>query len=91
MRYIPIDDITFTDANGTSYNIKDTRPIPSYTTRFVQQVTVKDRVDEIAGRDEAFGDGGEADAWKIYDYNILPLLEHCFVLGTAVKELKIPR
>lgn len=91
MRYIPIDDVAFTDANGTSYTIKDTRPIPSYTTKLVLPVSELDRVDEIAGREDAFGDGGEADAFKIYDHNITPLLEHCFVLGTAVKSLKIPR
>lgn len=91
MRYLPIDDVVFADANGASYTIKDTRPIPTYTTRFVQAVTERDRVDEIAGRDEVFGDGGEASSFKIYDHNIRPLLEHNFVLGTAVKELKIPR
>ena len=89
MRYIGIDTISFTDVNGIQYPIKDIRPIPIYKTLLTVDVKESDKIDEIASRDVVYGAGGEDQSYKIYDHNIVFLVEAGFDMS-KIKTLKIP-
>ena len=75
MRYVQIDTISFTDATGRTVPIKDIRPIPSYTIKTKVFVTEKDRLDEIASRQDVYKEGGYRNAYKLFDANVVRLVE----------------
>jgi len=85
MRYIQINNISFTDVNGKRYAIKDIRPIPEYVKLKTIDITEKDAIDEIAEREY----GSEDQGYKIYDMNIVKLLEVDFDL-IRMKRIEVP-
>ena len=89
MRYVQIDTISFTDINGNQYAIKDIRPIPTYTTLTEVSIKEGDTIDEIATRDKVYRAGSEDLSYKIYDHNIVALVDSRFDLG-KIKTLRIP-
>lgn len=89
MRDLAVDNIIFTDKNGKSYEIKDIRPIPSYTVLTKINVSGELFFDEIASREEIYGEGKEDLAYKIFDANVRSIIEANFNT-TKIKELIIP-
>jgi hypothetical protein len=89
MRYQTIENITFVDINGISYNIKDMREYPEYTTKVIVKTSENDFIDEIATRKEIYGDNNENVSYKIYDHNIVKLREANWEMSN-IKELNIP-
>ena len=88
MRYMDIDTITFEDANGISYPIKDTRPIPSLPVIFTITKNENEFIDEIATRDDIYGTNREGDSFKVYDANAIKMVEKRFDF-TKIKRLKV--
>lgn len=88
-RYISVDTITFTNKNGNSFPVKDTRPISEQTINQEIDVTRGDLLDEIASRKEVFGDNGEVQTWRLFDANIVELTENGFEINN-IKKLKVP-
>ena len=89
MRYETVDTIPFTNHNNKTYSIKDRREYPDYEKLLSVVITNDDKIDELASRNEAYGDGGEDKSYKIVDYNIVNLFEADFSLS-KINSLEIP-
>lgn len=89
MRFVNIDTVVFTDINGNNYSVKDFRTLPSYQTAFVLPINSSDMIDEIASRDEVYGEFAEDQCYKIFEANVLKLTEYDFNLS-QLRELIIP-
>lgn len=89
MRYNNIDIISFTNNNGDSFPIKDIRPIPSEPISF-SVVPVGDvDIDEIASRKNVYGDLAEDQSYRIFDANVVELVENEFD-ASKLSEISIP-
>jgi hypothetical protein len=89
MRYFDVDTISFETDVGDKVAIKDMREYPEYTTAKKIKIRADDRPDEIATRNDVFGDDAEGDTYKIIDHNIADLFDACFDLS-KLKQLRIP-
>jgi len=89
MRYESIDTISFTNHNNRIVAIKDKREYPAYEKLINIVTNADDKVDEIASRYEAYGDGGEDQSYKIVDYNIITIFETDFDMS-KIKSLGVP-
>ena len=88
-RYLNVDTLSFTNYHGNTFPVKDIREIPSENIAFEIDVEENTLLDEIASRQEVFGDFGEQQSYRIFDLNIEILTEANFDL-TNIKRLKIP-
>ena len=89
MRYNSIDNITFTDYNGDSFLLKDIRPIPNEAISFSINPSGDIDLDEVASRKEVYGDLAEDQSYRIFDANIVKLVENDFN-NKMLNEIKIP-
>jgi len=89
MRYEAIDSIIFTDINGIATTIKDMREYPDYQTFVKINLKNGDEIDEIASRQDIYGNEGEGESFKIVDNNIIKLFEADFNLE-ELNKLDIP-
>jgi translation elongation factor P/translation initiation factor 5A len=89
LRYLRVETISFTDSNGRTYPIKDTRTFEEYTIRKRIEVTERDKLDEIASRVDVYGIGGYTDSYKLFDQNRVQLVDHALALD-RIKTLEIP-
>jgi hypothetical protein len=89
MRYFEVDTVSFTNDFGNSFAIKDMREYTKQSRASTVTLRTGDRADEIATRQEYFGDGAEGDTYKIIDLNIVALFESNFDLS-KLKTLEIP-
>jgi hypothetical protein len=89
MRYTNIETITFTDIDGKSTAVKDMRLIPPQTIVKTISVIGSIELDEIASRKDIYGDGGENLSYKIFEANLLEIVERRFDLS-RIRSLKIP-
>jgi hypothetical protein len=88
-RYINVETITFTNIDGNSYPVKDTREISVQTINQEIDVDKGDLLDEIASRNEVFGANGEIQTWRLFEANIITLTENNFQIEN-IKKLKVP-
>jgi len=88
-RYINVDTITFTDVNGNSYPVKDTREISNQVLSFEIDKKENDLLDEVVSRRNVYGDFGEMQSWRAFDLNIVKLTESNFDM-TNINKIKIP-
>jgi hypothetical protein len=89
MRYIPVDTESFTNAQGKTVNIKTMREYPSYEVRTTIKVKSEDKLDEIATRQEVFGEGNELLSYKLFELNRVVLMEKRFDMN-KIGKLEIP-
>ena len=87
MRYVAVENITFTDWDGKKIVVKDMRKYPDYITAFSMNVQDTDRIDEIATRQDIYGRDSEMDVYKIFDHNRVSIVDNRYSLN---KKLKIP-
>lgn len=90
MRYELVDDIVFTDINGNETTIKDMREYEDQIIIASFNILDSRFIDEIATRQEFYGEASEFEAYKIVDQNIIKLFESDFDL-TKLKKLDIPQ
>jgi len=89
-RYIGQETITFTTKDGQKIPLKNFREIPIYnTSQTINDLPEKVELDEIATREEVFGNEAEFLAYFIFDHNIEKIMESKFDLSN-LKEIKIP-
>lgn len=88
-RYTTTDLITFTNYNGKTFQVRDIRLIPEYTTLIKYQYQQNEFFDEIMSRPEYYGDGNENLAYAMTEANKEVIVENNFDL-TTVRELIIP-
>jgi hypothetical protein len=89
MRYETVENITFTDVNRKSRIIKDMREYETQNIVAAVNVLNSRFIDEIATREEIYGDGSEFEIYKIVDQNIVKLFDARFNLE-KIKKLEIP-
>ena len=89
MRFLDVPIVSFTAANGKSYQVRDRRPITVYDTAFDMDVSNRDMLDEIASRREVWGANSEGLAYAIFDNNIEKLVELNFDMS-QIRTLHIP-
>lgn len=89
MRYINEDDFVWTDGDNVTHKLKFFRTIPSYDSMKKITTTAFDMLDEIASRQEIYGDGGELDTYKLIEANRTKLIESGFDMA-KIKTLEIP-
>ena len=89
VRDYDLDDIVFTAYDGKTYTIKDMREYPPYQLWFQMNVDGGVELDEIASRNEIYGEGGESEYYKIAEFNKEALFDSKFDLRN-MKTIDIP-
>ena len=89
MRYNNIDTIVFEAINGKSYSVKDMREIPVETIKKSIDYTAINTLDEVATRNEVFGEYAEDQTYRIFEANVVEIFDARFDM-TKIKRLKIP-
>lgn len=89
MRYFNIETISFTNKNGVTVPIKDKRPIPNDQISFEVGINTDADLDEVASRSDVFGEDFEDQAYRIFDANIVEIVENNYDLS-KIRKLKIP-
>ena len=88
-RYNDIDTISFTNKDGNSFPVKDIRPIPSESIELSVPVAGDIFIDEVVSRSDIYGDLAEDQTYRVFDANIVKLVESDFNISALV-ELKVP-
>ena len=89
MRYVTVPTISFTGANGVTLPVKDLREIPAYDTSRTINVTSEVSYDELASRRSVYGDGGEGLSYRLWEANIVALVDLGFDVA-ALPRVGIP-
>lgn len=89
MRYFREPDVVFTNANGVSVTLKETRELEELETATEIEVHENDMLDEIATKRDVYGENAEALVYKLFDANAVEIIESGYNLG-RVGKLKIP-
>lgn len=89
MRYNDIANIEFTNSNNKTFKIKDRRPIPKYTIVTRIKKNKNELGDEIAIKRNIFGEGSESLTYRIYEANIIKLIENRFDFE-KLRDINIP-
>lgn len=90
MRYSEADDVSFTDSYGETVNIKAILPVAGRATTFVTvDCESGTSLEEIASRENMYGTGSESLGYKIFDENIISIVEARFDLS-KIKKLRVP-
>lgn len=90
MRYNNAANVSFTDADGNTVSIKEILPVTEKATSFMKvECDSSSSLDEIASRDAIYGSGSESSAYKIFDENIIELVDAHFDLG-KLRTLRVP-
>jgi len=82
----------FVDWNGTSWTVKDIREIPTdYALAKTVQINGSSTfLDEIASRNDVYGEGHEDQGYQIFDFNIEAIADNSFDFRN-MKRLFIPQ
>lgn len=90
MRYLGSSTNAFKDASGMTVSLYDPLPIAPRATSFV---TVECRgdvaLDEVATRQDAYGEGQEASSYRVFDENVVEIFEARLDVG-SVCNLRVP-
>ena len=89
MRYQLVDIIVFRNTQGKSITIRSMREYPEYTDSMNIKVRSDDEIDEIASRQEIYGDEGEMESYKIFDANIINIFDAGFDIS-KLNKVRIP-
>jgi hypothetical protein len=86
-----IKDISFTDANGRTYLIKDMKDYTAlnYQQWFIYNLKQGEDLDAIAARNDVYREGAESNFYKILEYNAQALCNVNFDI-TKLKTINIP-
>lgn len=89
MRYINIGTVSFTNKNGITVPVKEIRPIPEEPILFELKISNDAELDEIASRSDVYGEDFEDQAFRIFDANIVAIVENGYDLS-KIRKLGIP-
>lgn len=90
MRYNNAANVSFTDADGNTVSIKEILPVTPRADSFMKvECDSSSSLDEIASRDAIYGEGSESSAYKIFDENIVELVDAHFDLG-LLRSVRVP-
>lgn len=89
MRYFNIDTVSFTNKQGITAPIKEKRPIPKEEISSVISIYENAELDEIATRSEVYGEDSEDQSYRIFDANIIEIVENGYDLS-KIRKLKVP-
>jgi len=90
MRYYDAEEVSFTNSDGKTANVKDTIPIQTKAESFLKvNCAIDVSLDEIASRPNLYGEDAESNSYKIFDENVVEIFESRFNMG-AIKTLRVP-
>lgn len=89
MRYEEIENIVFTDLNGRTAEIKDMREYKEQQLDFSLSIKNKELPDEIASREEVYGQNAESESYKIVDFNRVIFFDSDFDMD-KISKIEIP-
>jgi hypothetical protein len=89
MRYFNIDTVVYETADSKKVNVKELRPLYSAPFRFRVKLKEERTLDEIAVRDEVYGESAELETYKLFDYNATKIIEQQGDL-TRIESLEVP-
>jgi len=90
MRFFNADDATFTDEARRTARLKDTIPMVGRAENtFEVQGSSDIALDEIATRTEAYGEGAESSAYRVFEENAVEIMENRLDMG-KIKKLRVP-
>jgi len=89
MRYINVDNIEFTNIDNKTFVVKDMREIPIYNTLVNLKIDENAMLDEIATRQEVYGEAREDLSYAIFEHNMTAITENNFSLE-KFKKIKVP-
>jgi hypothetical protein len=89
MRFAGIDTVSFSALDGKTYPVKGFREIPVYTMAMKVSCDATTMLDEIASRTDIWGRNAEGLAYKIFEANMLEIVERKYDLK-KLKKLIIP-
>jgi hypothetical protein len=81
--------ISFNDENGVTYPVRDKKDIDTWQTGLTIDIHQGEDIDEIASRQEYFGNGSEDLSYAIIEANIESMVEQGFDVG-KLKKIIIP-
>jgi hypothetical protein len=90
LRYNNSENISFTDADGNTVSIKAILPVVAKADTVTKvECNSNTSLEEIASRDSIYGAGSESSSYKIFDENIIELVDARFDMG-KIRTLRIP-
>ena len=90
MRYFNQPTVVFADKDGIGFEIKETRQLEKLNTMLNLKINEGDDLDEIATRQNIFGEDAEILSYKIFDHNAVAIVDSNYDI-TRIKTLKIPQ
>lgn len=81
MRFMGVEEYVFVTTDGRQVTVKEMREIPEYVTNYSQKHSADEDLDEMASRSSVYGYGGERDTYKLFEANMVALLDHGFDLS----------
>lgn len=89
MRYIGISNIVFEHENNRFVEVKDMYDIPEYEISVDTAVMKNSMLDEIVSRDNVYGEDAEYLAYKLFEANIIQIVDYNFTLN-GLSRIKVP-
>jgi hypothetical protein len=78
MRYLSVPTYQFTDTTGRTLTVREMREYPPLPIAFTMNHSSDEDFDEIASRPFVYGDGGEREAYKLHEANMVPIMDAGF-------------
>lgn len=91
MRYIEIEEVTFTTQDGKDILVKEIREIPDYVPLSSYRMNKDDDVDEVISRRENYGDGAEDRAYALVEANKVKFDESNYEIDKIQGLITIPQ
>lgn len=89
MWWSEIPSISYTNFDGKKYAVKLRRDIPTYDDFVNLEISGDEKIDEIASRNNVYGQFMETNSYAIFEANIIKLTENNFDLS-KIRSLMIP-
>lgn len=94
MRYFGSPTISFTDVDGNEFELIEPQDIQEASEDLIQlsQIGISDgdELDLIAQKTEIYGDENEVLWFRIFDFNLVDIVENNYLIN-GLKVLNIPR
>lgn len=89
MRYLSVGTYNFTDTHGKTVVMREMREIENLSIGMTLNHAADEDFDEIASRSLVYGEGGERDAYKLHEANLVAILDAGFDYS-KLPSIKVP-
>lgn len=89
MRYLDVEIVSFPVSAQASVGVREMREIPSFEAAFVYKRFSQEDFDAIAARNDVYGEGAEADSYKLHEANAVAIIEAGFDYS-KIRKVTVP-